>query len=65
MRSKKEQTHIKTFRVNQDLKDFLDSLENSNQFVIQLLKDTQEFKEFLHKKELMNDKNQPSLFDEM
>ncbi|HED1153275.1 TPA: hypothetical protein R4O97_001676 [Campylobacter jejuni] len=49
-------------RVDADLKAFLDSLTNANQFVIQVLKDTQEFKDFKRKLEALKDENQPSLF---
>ena len=46
-RRKKEQTYIKSIRVNQDTKEFLESLENANLFVLQLLEDTEEFKKFI------------------
>ena len=36
-RKKQEPTFIKSIRVNQDIKDFLESLENANIFVLQLL----------------------------
>ncbi|HEF3546552.1 TPA: hypothetical protein R9111_001749, partial [Campylobacter upsaliensis] len=42
---------IKSFRFDLELCEFLQSLSNSNQFVIQILKDTQEFKDFQIKKE--------------
>ena len=43
-RKQKEKTYIKSIRVNEDIKDFLESLENANLFVLQLLEDTNEFK---------------------
>ena len=46
-RKKQEPTFIKSIRVNEDIKDFLESLENANIFVIQLLEDTEEFKKFI------------------
>ena len=46
-RKKQEPTFIKSIRVNQDIKDFLESLENANLFVLQLLEDTEEFKKFI------------------
>ncbi len=46
-RRKKEQTYIKSIRVNEDIKEFLESLENANIFVLQLLEDTEEFKKFI------------------
>lgn len=46
-RIKKEKTFIKSIRVNEDLKEFLEHLPNANIFVIQLLQDTNEFKKFI------------------
>lgn len=46
-RKKKEQTYIKSIRVDKDTKEFLESLDNANLFVLQLLKDTDEFKKFI------------------
>ena len=46
-RKKQEPTFIKSIRVNQDIKEFLESLENANIFVLQLLEDTEEFKKFI------------------
>ena len=46
-RKQKEKTFIKSIRVNQDIKDFLEQLENANIFVLQLLEDTNEFKKFI------------------
>ncbi len=46
-RRKKDQTYIKSIRVNEDIKEFLESLENANIFVLQLLEDTEEFKKFI------------------
>ena len=53
-RKKQEPTFIKSIRVNQDIKDFLESLENANIFVIQLLEDTNEFKKFIANKKSDN-----------
>ena len=53
-RKKQEPTFIKSIRVNEDIKDFLESLENANIFVIQLLEDTNEFKKFIANKESDN-----------
>ena len=49
-RAKKEKTYIKSIRVNEDTKEFLESLDNANLFVLQLLKDTPEFKKFVGQK---------------
>ncbi len=46
-RKQKEKTYIKSIRVNQDIKEFLENLENANIFVLQLLEDTNEFKKFI------------------
>ena len=57
-RKQKEKTYIKSIRVNQDIKEFLEQLENANLFVIQLLEDTEEFKKFVaYKKSLANTRN--------
>lgn len=46
-RKKQEPTYIKSIRVNQDIKDFLESLENANIFVLQLLEETEDYKKFI------------------
>lgn len=53
-RKKQEPTFIKSIRVNQDIKDFLESLENANLFVLQLLEDTEDFKKFIQQKKSDN-----------
>ena len=52
-RKQKEKTYIKSIRVNEDIKDFLESLENANIFVLQLLEDSNEFKKFIAQKKSM------------
>ncbi len=52
-RKQKEKTYIKSIRVNQDTKEFFESLENANLFVLQLLEDTEEFKKFIAQKKSM------------
>ncbi len=59
-RNKKEKTYIKSIRVNEDMKEFLSSLDNTNIFVLQLLKDTTEYKSFIHQKKLKD--SSPKLF---
>lgn len=59
-RKQKEKTYIKSIRVNEDIKDFLESLENANLFVLQLLEDTNEFKKFIANKK--SDSMTESLF---
>ena len=61
-RRKKEQTYIKSIRVNEDIKEFLEQLENANIFVLQLLEDTNEFKKFIANKK--NDNLTGNLFDD-
>ena len=53
-RKQKEKTFIKSIRVNQDIKEFLEQLENANLFVLQLLEDTNEFKKFIANKKSDN-----------
>ena len=53
-RKQKEKTYIKSIRVNQDIKEFLESLENANIFVLQLLEDTEDFKKFIQQKKSDN-----------
>ena len=61
-RKQKEKTYIKSIRVNQDIKEFLEQLENANIFVLQLLEDTNEFKKFIAIKKSENMTG--SLFDD-
>ena len=60
-RKKQEPTFIKSIRVNQDIKDFLEQLPNANLFVLQLLEDTNEFKKFIANKK--SDSMTGNLFD--
>ena len=53
-RKKQEPTFIKSIRVNQDTKEFLEQLENANLFVLQLLEDTEDFKKFIANKKSDN-----------
>ncbi len=61
-RKRKQPTYTKTFRIDEILKEFLDSVENSNSFVVETLKNTIEFKEFLQHNNSKDDENQPNLF---
>ena len=49
-RKQKEPTFIKSIRVNQDTKEFLEQLPNANIFVLQLIENTDEFKKFIFDK---------------
>ena len=60
-RKQKEKTFIKSIRVNQDIKEFLEQLENANLFVLQILEDSNEFKKFIANKK--SDNLTGSLFD--
>ena len=46
-RKQKEKTFIKSIRVNQDTKEFLEQLPNANLFVLQLLEETEDYKKFI------------------
>ena len=59
-RKQKEPTFIKSIRVNEDMKEFLENLENANLFVLQLLEDTEDFKRFIA---LKKSSQTGSLFD--
>lgn len=52
-RKKQEPTFVKSIRVNEDMKEFFESLENANLFVLQILQDTEEFKKFIDQKKSM------------
>ena len=41
-------------KIDQDIKEFLEQLENANIFVLQLLEDTNEFKKFIANKKSDN-----------
>ena len=60
-RKQKEKTYIKSIRVNQDIKDFLDSIENYNKYIIELIESQKDFKIYLRTKK-END-NSTTLFD--
>ena len=60
-RKKQEPTYIKSIRVNECIKEFLEQLPNANLFVLQLLEDTNEFKKYIANKK--NDDMTGSLFE--
>lgn len=60
-RKKKEQTFIKSIRVSKDTKEFLESLDNANLFVLQLLENTEDYKKFISQKKALD--NTPNLFN--
>ena len=53
-RKKQEPTFIKSIRVNEDIREFLEQLPNANLFVLQLLEDTEDFKKFIQQKKSDN-----------
>ena len=46
-RQKKEPTYIHSLRVNKEVKEFLKEQKNANDFVIQLIKNSNDFQNFL------------------
>ncbi len=62
-KKKKEKTYIKSIRVNEDLKEFLENLENANLFVLQILEDSNEFKKFIAVKK--SDSMTGNLFEDL
>lgn len=60
-RKKQEPTYIKSIRVNEDIKEFLESLDNANLFILQLLENTNDFKKFIALKK--SQEKTKSLFD--
>ena len=60
-RFKKRPTFIKSLRVEQDIKEFLESLENANDFLVLQIKNTEEYKQFIIKKQEQDLSKYPSL----
>lgn len=60
-RYKKRPTFIKSLRVEQDIKEFLESLENANDFLVLQIKNTEEYKQFIIKKQEQDLSKYPSL----
>ncbi|HEF3546518.1 TPA: hypothetical protein R9111_001711 [Campylobacter upsaliensis] len=61
-RPRKRPTEIISLRVPKDLIYFFGTLENRNNYVLQLIENSQEYKDYLRKKAEQENKNQPSLF---
>lgn len=51
-----------TTRVPKSWLPFFKTLENRNNYVLQLIENSQEYKDYLRKKAEQENKNQPSLF---
>lgn len=62
-RLKKRPTYIKSLRVDKETKEFLESLDNANEFVLQLLQASDEYKQFLQDLRDKDLENQPKLFE--
>lgn len=58
---RKRPTFIKSIRVEKNIKEFLESLENANVFIIQQIENTPEYKQFLIKKQ--EQENRANLFN--
>ena len=61
-RAKKRPTYIKSLRVDSETKQFLESLENANEFVLQLLQSTDDYQKFIKALREKENQNQPKLF---
>lgn len=61
-RAKKRPTFIKSLRVDSETKQFLESLENANEFVLQLLQNTDDYQKFIKVLREKENQNQPKLF---
>ncbi|BDB65819.1 hypothetical protein T36_2298 (plasmid) [Helicobacter cinaedi] len=61
-RAKKRPTYIKSLRVDSETKQFLESLENANEFVLQLLQNTDDYQKFIKALREKENQNQPKLF---
>ncbi|TLD91039.1 hypothetical protein LS74_010615 [Helicobacter magdeburgensis] len=61
-RAKKRPTFIKSLRVDSETKQFLESLENANEFVLQLLQSTDDYQKFIKALREKENQNQPKLF---
>lgn len=60
-RHKKEPTYTRGLRICKDLKEFLESLENGNDFIVAQLKSTKEYQDFLAKKQEQDLSKYPKL----
>ncbi|HHD0419063.1 TPA: hypothetical protein ACOS24_001863 [Campylobacter coli] len=58
----KPQTEVFSTRVPKTLMKFFKTLENRNDYVLQLIENSKEYQEYLRKQAEEENKNQPSLF---
>lgn len=61
-RPRKDPTFTKGFRFHESFKLFFSNLENANQFLINAITNTPEYKAFIAKRAEQEKSNQPSLF---
>lgn len=57
-----ETTYTQSFRVGKTLKEFYNEIEHANQFMIDTITNTPEYKAFIAKRAEQEKSNQPSLF---
>lgn len=62
VKRKKRPTFIRSMRVDENVKAFLESKDNANEFLLDLVCNTDEFKDFKSKLEASKDINQTKLF---
>ena len=58
----KPPTFIRSFRVTQELSDFCQSLDNTNEFIKNLIVNSKEYQAFIAKTAEQENEKQPSLF---
>ena len=61
-RPKKEPTQIHSIRASKEIKEFLTTLDNTNEFILNLIKNSDEFKAYITLKKSLD--NTPTLFDD-
>lgn len=58
-RPKSEPTYTKSFRVKKDVYDFLNNLKEQNNFVINLIKNSNEYKHYINLLTTAENQNKP------
>lgn len=64
-RPRKRQTEIISLRIPKDLIYFFGTLENRNQYILNLIENDPTYKKFLQEQKRKEYENQPSLFDNL
>lgn len=62
-RPKRRPTEIISVRIPRDLIYFFGTLENRNQYILNLIQNDEIYKKYLQEKRKKEEENQPSLFD--